>query len=70
MSPAERPAPTSALQLRLTESQLVFDLGGLTSPSSPSSPGWESLPEASRAEAVVMLARLLARAGLEEESSA
>jgi hypothetical protein len=67
LSPAERPAPTSALQLRHTQSQLVFDLGGLTSPSGP---GWESLPEASRAEAVAKLARLLARAGLEEESGA
>ena len=67
MSPAERPPSTSALQLRHTESQLVFDLGGLTSPSGP---GWESLPEASRAEAVAKLARLLARAGLEEEFGA
>lgn len=49
---------------RYTASQLALDLGELAVPSCPS---WQSLPEGSRAEVVMVLARLLARAGLEQE---
>lgn len=67
MSSAPRSFPTDPLALKHIGSQLVLDLAGLAVPSWPS---WESLPKGSRAEAVVVLARLLARAGLEEDSSA
>jgi hypothetical protein len=50
---------------KYTGSQLALDLGELAAPSWPS---WQSLPEYSRAEVVMVLARLLARAGLEQES--
>ena len=68
MSSALRSSPTNPLSLKhMSSSQLVLELGGLAVPSWPS---WESLPESTRAEAVTVLARLLARAGLEEESGA
>lgn len=67
MSSAPRSWPSDPLLLKHIGSQLVLDLGGLAVRSWPS---WESLPEGSRAEAVAVLARLLARAGLEEESGA
>ena len=67
MNSAPRSSQSDRLPLKHIGSQLVLDLGGLAVPSWPS---WESLPEGSRAEAVAVLARLLARAGLEEESSA
>ena len=67
MSSAPRSSPTDPLPLKHIGSQLVLELGELAVPSWPS---WESLPEGSRAEAVTVLARLLAKAGLEEESGA
>lgn len=67
MNSAPRSSPTDPLPLKHIGSQLVLGLGG---PALPSWPSWESLPEGCRAEALVVLARLLARAGLEEESGA
>ena len=67
MSSAPRSSQTDPLAPKHMGSQLVLDLGGLAVPSGPS---WESLPEGSRAEAVAVLARLLARASLEEVSGA
>lgn len=46
------------------DSQLVFDLDGCLL-----GPGWESLPVGARAAALVMLARLVAKAGLGEEAT-
>jgi len=60
-------SPIDPLSLKHIGSQLVLELGG---PALPSWPSWESLPEGSRAEATAVLARLLARAGLKEESGA
>jgi hypothetical protein len=64
---APRSSPIDPLSLKHIGSQLVLELGG---PALPSWPSWESLPEGARAEALVVLARLLVRAGLEEESGA
>lgn len=67
MSSASRSSQADPLSLKHIGSQLVLDLAGLAVLSWPS---WELLPEGSRAEAVTVLARLLAKAGLEEESGA
>ncbi len=69
MSNDARNAPPASLIRTLSlhiESQLDLDLGGLPIPSGPA---WESLPETSRVEVVAALARLLAKAGAEEEES-
>lgn len=63
---APRPSPTRTLWPHQIESQLDLDLGGLPAPSAPE---WESLPEASRIEAMTALARLLAKAGSMGEES-
>ncbi len=67
MTSAPRLSPTDPLPLKHIGSQLVLELGG---PALPSWPSWELLPEGSRTEATAVLARLLARAGLEEVSGA
>lgn len=64
MSSAARSSPPNQMSTRYTASQLAFDLGD---PAVPSCPSWQTLPEGSRGEVVIVLARLLARAGLEQE---
>jgi len=64
VSSAARSSLTGPMTPRYTGSQLALDLGELVVPSCP---GWQSLPEGPRAEVVIVLARLLARAGLEPE---
>jgi len=56
--------PTRSLLVMRSPSQLFLDLRGLVRPAGTN---WESLPEASRSEVLAVLARLLARAGLERE---
>jgi len=60
------PIPSRSSLSKHTESQLDLDLGDVHLPPGPD---WESLPEASRAETVTVLARLLAKAGAAEEES-
>jgi hypothetical protein len=60
------PVPPRSCVTKDTESQLDLDFGKLPAPSAPD---WESLPEASRIEAMTALARLLAKAGSVEEES-
>jgi hypothetical protein len=64
VSLAAHSSPTDPMSPRYTGSQLALDLDEFVVPSCPS---WQSLPEGSRAEVLMMLARLLARAGLEPE---
>ncbi|HVC76279.1 MAG TPA: hypothetical protein VND96_07165 [Candidatus Micrarchaeaceae archaeon] len=61
-----RTTPTHRLSLYKLESQLDLDFGELPIASAPD---WESLPQASREEAMTALARLLAKAGMPEDES-
>ncbi|HEU5154358.1 MAG TPA: hypothetical protein VFU03_06490 [Gemmatimonadales bacterium] len=59
--PANSPPAPDTWAPKCIESQLLLALEGLQVPAGPS---WEALPDDSCAEVVVLLARLLARAGL------
>ena len=63
MSSAVHSSPTDPMSQRYPGSQLALDFDDLV----PSCPSWQTLPEGSRAQVVMVLARLLARAGLEPE---
>lgn len=60
--------PTTSLRWMPRDdcAQLDLDFGEMHIPPGPD---WESLPEASRSEAMTMLARLLAKAGTDEEET-
>jgi len=66
-APAILPSTPNTWPPKHVESQLLLALEGLQGVRA--GPSWEALPNASRAQVVVLLARLLARTGLGVEDN-